>query len=133
LNSYLSIYIALYIFIIVFEYKNYNYSYLFCKYYRRDATNKKYKPGRYINHKIEIANGRNLDPISMEVDSIPRIMFIAAIDIPKGTELFFDYNERRKVAVGHNPWLGRDIIPAAAADSAANFNAGGGKIYYIFT
>lgn len=65
----------------------------------------------------------------MEVDSIPRIMFIAAIDILKGTELFFDYKDRRKVAVQNNPWLGRDIIPAAAAaDSAANVSGGGGKI-----
>ena len=68
----------------------------------------------------------------MEVDSIPRIMLIAAIDIPNGKELFFDYNDRRAVVVKHNPWLGQDIIPAAAAaDSAANFDAaaGGGKIY----
>ena len=52
-------------------------------------------------------------------------MLIAEVDIPKGRELFFDYNDRRRCVVIGCPWMANDnYIPPATADITL-----AGKIY----
>jgi hypothetical protein len=48
-------------------------------------------------------------------------MLIAEVDIPKGRELFFDYNDRRRCVVIGLPWMADDnyIPPDATADTLA--------------
>ena len=74
---------------------------------RKDGTNERYNPGRCINHKCKMGN-RNLLPKVHEVDSMPRIIFFAEIDIQKGSELFYDYSDHRKSVVEQNPWMTND-------------------------
>jgi hypothetical protein len=66
--------------------------------------------------------GKNLLPIAIEVDSIPRVVFTSEVDIPKGTELFYDYNDRRKMVVAAYPWMINDnYIPPTDVSAASNF------------
>ena len=59
---------------------------------------------RYINHSRQQAN---LRPVLMrsDEDGRPIIAFKATRDIDAGEELLFDYGDRRRCAVRHNPWL----------------------------
>ena len=47
----------------------------------------------------------NLSPKVVVADSCPHLVFVAARDIVSGEELLYDYGERRKDLVHHNPWL----------------------------
>ena len=44
----------------------------------------------------------------MAVDSIPRIMLVAQVEIPQGSEVFYDYNDRRINVVRVCPWMTND-------------------------
>jgi histone-lysine N-methyltransferase SETD8 len=72
------------------------------KYWCLDATEETGRKARLINHsrlnpnvkpKVVIYNGR------------PRLIFIATCDIPKDTELLYDYGERRKDIIERCEWL----------------------------
>ena len=67
-----------------------------------DATEETGRKARLINHsklhpnvkpKVVIHNGR------------PHILFIATCNIPKDTELLYDYGERRRDIIERCPWL----------------------------
>ena len=47
---------------------------------------------------------RKQSPKVVVADSCPHLVFVAARDIVSGEELY-DYGERRKDLVHHNPWL----------------------------
>eukprot|EP00123_Amoebidium_parasiticum_P013977 comp22257_c0_seq1/m.32889 comp22257_c0_seq1/g.32889 ORF comp22257_c0_seq1/g.32889 comp22257_c0_seq1/m.32889 type:complete len:402 (-) comp22257_c0_seq1:751-1956(-) len=58
--------------------------------------------GRLINHGKSQAN---LVSRVVEVDGLPRLSFFARDTIVPGTELLYDYGDRRKDAVKVYPWL----------------------------
>lgn len=57
--------------------------------------------GRLINHS---RNG-NLITRTIPVDKVPRLAFIAKVNIKKGEELLYDYGDRSKESLEHHPWL----------------------------
>jgi [histone H4]-lysine20 N-methyltransferase SETD8 len=67
-----------------------------------DATTESGKLGRLINHSRSAAN---LTPRYEFVDGVSRVLLVARQDISKGTELFYDYGDRRKKVVRENTWL----------------------------
>jgi histone-lysine N-methyltransferase SETD8 len=72
------------------------------KYWCLDATEETTRKGRLINHsKLH----PNVKPKVVLFHGSPRIVFIALSDIQKGTELLFDYGERRREVIQRNPWL----------------------------
>ena len=67
-----------------------------------DATVEDASYGRLINHSQTDFNVRMKIVV---VESKPRVVFIALHDIPVGTEIMYDYGERRKDVMRANPWL----------------------------
>ena len=67
-----------------------------------DATNKQGRLGRLVNHSKTKAN---VVTKVLEVDGQPRLCLIASKDIKKGSNLQYDYGDRRKVAIKQFPWL----------------------------
>ena len=67
-----------------------------------DATEENDTKGRLINHSRKEAN---LKMRVVVVDGEPRIVFIALRRIANGTELLYDYGDRRKDIVKENSWL----------------------------
>ena len=58
--------------------------------------------GRLINHSSKLSN---LKPEVVLIDERPRIIFMAAKTIAAGTELLYDYGDRRRIIVEQYPWL----------------------------
>ena len=75
-------------------------SYLLFFQYRKkmaiDATAKDGSFGRLINHSTKEAN---LVMKVIAVAGTPRVVFLASKEIPIGSELLYDYGERRKAIV----------------------------------
>ncbi|KAA0150702.1 hypothetical protein FNF27_03113 [Cafeteria roenbergensis] len=69
-----------------------------------DATAERpeYGLARYINHSARRANLRLWCVV---VGGVPRISMLAKHDIREGDELLFDYGDREKSVLKHNPWL----------------------------
>lgn len=66
-----------------------------------DATAETERLGRLINHD---RNG-NLLPRIVPIEKQPHLVLMAKDDIPEGVELTYDYGDRSKEAIEHNPWL----------------------------
>ena len=66
------------------------------------ASEEKAWKGRLINHSIQMANLRKHVE---EVDGAPRVVFIAAVEIAEGNELFYDYGDRSKRSLEAFPFL----------------------------
>ena len=66
-----------------------------------DATNNSHI-SRYINHSRKRPN---LVPRLKVVQGVPRIIFKAKMDLEPGTELLFDYGDKRRDVVDANTWL----------------------------
>ena len=78
-----------------FEYKS--------KSYCIDATQETERLGRLLNHsKLE----GNCQTKLFEINGLPHLILVASRDIKCDEELCFDYGERKKTALEHNPWLG---------------------------
>lgn len=83
----------------------------FCLFFKSKLTRKKYcidatnssGPGRKINHSRWHCNVKPDD--FEEVKGYPRVFFVARKDIECGDELLFDYGDRDKAVLHHNPWL----------------------------
>ena len=67
-----------------------------------DATEENDRLGRLINHSKKKAN---LIAKVFDFDPSPRVIFISACDIPRGSELLYDYGDRRKDILADHPWL----------------------------
>ncbi|XP_043462781.1 uncharacterized protein LOC122498865 isoform X2 [Leptopilina heterotoma] len=67
-----------------------------------DATAESNYLGRLINHSRK--NPLLLSKV-VEVESLPRLVFVAKSFIPVGVELTYDYGETRKHILDVNPWL----------------------------
>ena len=68
-----------------------------------DAQSEKNKTmGRLINHSKK---RNNLNPIVFEHNGVPKVIMIANKDIPKNSELLYDYGENRKDIIDNNCWL----------------------------
>ena len=74
----------------------------FDKTYCIDASVETCRFGRLINHS---RLNPNLKPKIVTVSAYPRLIFIAKHDIVPGTELLYDYAEKRKEVIAANPWL----------------------------
>ncbi|KAI8511796.1 N-lysine methyltransferase kmt5a [Branchiostoma belcheri] len=77
-----------------FKYKNNTY----CV----DATAESGRLGRLINHS---AKHKNLIARTISAGGLPRIILVAARDIPPGKELQYDYGDRSKESLASHPWL----------------------------
>ena len=68
-----------------------------------DATAERrlYGVGRLLSH----SRAPNLCARACLVDGVPRLLFCARFDVPYGSELTFDYGERREAVVKSFPWL----------------------------
>lgn len=66
-----------------------------------DATEETGKLGRLINHS---RNG-NLVTRVVDVESTPHLIFMSKEDISVGTEVTYDYGDRNRETICHNPWL----------------------------
>lgn len=74
-----------------------------------DATDPKYGIGRFINHGSH-ANGNqpsdaNSEAVVVPVDHIPRVVIRATREIPAGTEILYQYKEKRKDILKDFPFL----------------------------
>lgn len=78
--------------------KNNNY---YSQFISIDATAESGKCGRLLNHS---RNG-NLVTKIITYDKRPRLILIAKDDIEAGTELTYDYGDRRREALLNHPWL----------------------------
>ena len=67
-----------------------------------DATNESESLGRLINHS---RMHPNLTTRLKVVCGKPRLVFFAKKDIAEGTELLYDYGDRRKIVQKFHPWL----------------------------
>jgi len=67
-----------------------------------DATEESGRYGRLLNHSR--VNPNCMTKVVMLGDS-PRLILVAKSDIAAGTELVFDYGDRRKESVKAHPWL----------------------------
>lgn len=72
------------------------------KSYCIDATEETDRLGRLINHSKK---NSLLYPKILQIQSAPRLIFFAKCDIPKGTEITYDYGDRRKSILAVYPWL----------------------------
>lgn len=77
-----------------------------CFFLRIDATVETGRLGRLINH---VWLDGNIIPRKFMLDGIPRIIFIAVKDIPKGTTLLYDYGETSH-AVKQWPWMRMSML-----------------------
>ena len=88
--------------------KNQSGSFLFFFWYKSnefciDATSESSKMGRFINHSKKNAN---VAPKVWEVKpGEPRLVLLASKRIEAGSELVYNYNERRGQVVGELEWL----------------------------
>jgi histone-lysine N-methyltransferase SETD8 len=67
-----------------------------------DAQEESGKLGRLFNH---TKKNPNCIAKLIEVENSPRIILFALKDISKGSELLFDYGDRRKASILAHPWL----------------------------
>ena len=65
-----------------------------------ESSNTRY--GRLVNHSVMRPN---IKPKLVVVNSVPRIVFVAIIDIEKNTELVYDYGDRNVEALASNSWM----------------------------
>ena len=72
------------------------------KQYCIDATSESSRYGRLINHSKLTPNCKT--KVVMLGDT-PRLILVAKTDIVAGTELLYDYGDRRKESLKANPWL----------------------------
>lgn len=72
------------------------------KSYVLDATREDGTLGRLLNHSRKQPNVR---PKPVLIDGEPAIIFVAMFDLEVGTELRYDYGERKKEVIEKNPWL----------------------------
>jgi SET domain len=73
-----------------------------------DATDESDKLGRLVNHAR--GDDANLYPQIVVIDKVPHIALIASDKILPGSQLMYDYGDRRKAAVEANPWLRRQPV-----------------------
>jgi hypothetical protein len=66
------------------------------------AERPEYGLARYINHSSKKPNLRLLCAV---VGGVPRVAMLAKEEIFEGQELKFDYGDREKATLEHNPWL----------------------------
>ncbi|KAE8739050.1 hypothetical protein FOCC_FOCC015455, partial [Frankliniella occidentalis] len=71
-----------------------------------DATRDDGSLGRLINHAIP----GNADPKLKVINGTPKIMFFAKCEISIGTQIMYDYGERRKEMLQNYPWLQRPNV-----------------------
>ena len=67
-----------------------------------DATVESGRYGRLLNHSRKYPNC--ITKVVMFEDT-PRLILVARQDLPKGTELVYDYGDRRKESLIAHPWL----------------------------
>ena len=67
-----------------------------------DATEETEYMGRLINHSRK---NPNLLTKVVEVDHLPHLTLIAKRDLIDGEELLYDYGDKSKKSLKHNPWL----------------------------
>jgi [histone H4]-lysine20 N-methyltransferase SETD8 len=67
-----------------------------------DATIESGHLGRLINHS---KCASNLLPEIVEINGTPHIALIAKQDIEPGSELLYDYGDRRAAVIQTNPWI----------------------------
>lgn len=85
------------------EYGDYMFYFRFSeKNFCNDASAESNRLGRLINHSRE---NKNIVPRIVNINSIPHVCFFAAKDIQIGTELLYDYNDRRPEIIKIYPWL----------------------------
>lgn len=72
------------------------------EHYCIDATQETDKLGRFINHSREQTN---IDPKIIKINSQPRLYLQAKIHISDGTEILYDYRDRRKDILKSHAWL----------------------------
>ena len=72
------------------------------KAYCIDATSDDGSKGRLINHSRDNAN---LFMKIVVVHNLPKVIFVASENISVGSEIQYDYGERRKDILKKNPWL----------------------------
>lgn len=73
-----------------------------CKGWCIDATPESDKKGRLINHSRKHPNLKTLIHVH---EGVPRLFFYATCDIEQGTELLYDYGEKRPDVLRSHPWL----------------------------
>ena len=66
------------------------------------AERKEYGVGRLLSH---ARRAPNLEPRVALVDGVPRLSLHARSDIAFGTELSFDYGDRRESSIASFAWL----------------------------
>ncbi|XP_051159272.1 putative uncharacterized protein DDB_G0277255 [Leptopilina boulardi] len=66
-----------------------------------DATKETAFKARLINH----SKKPNLEPFKIIIDEVPTVFFKAKKDIDRGTELLWNYGDRRKAIIKKYPWL----------------------------
>lgn len=69
--------------------------------YSIDATEESQYLGRLINHSLKT----NVMPKIVEINEVPRLIFIATQQIDIGEELLYNYNDNRPDVLKANPWL----------------------------
>ena len=69
--------------------------------YSIDATVESENLGRLINH----SRRGNVQVTIFDVDSVPRLIFIAKCNIPVNTEILYDYGDRAKQSIKNYTWL----------------------------
>ena len=67
-----------------------------------DATEESPYMGRLVNHSHKHPN---MVAKSVEVDSLPHLVFLAKRDIEEKEEIVYDYGDRSKEAIANNSWL----------------------------
>ena len=70
--------------------------------YSIDATKEDGSFGRLINHS---RTNPNIKSQTIDVDSIPHLIFYAIKDIKPGEELSYDYGDRTATSLRSHPWL----------------------------
>jgi SET domain-containing protein len=74
--------------------------------FRLDGTDAKYNPGRCINHAGPTDSKNNLRAKAILLNGEkPTLVFVATNDILPGSELFYDYGDRRKCAIKNFEFL----------------------------
>merc|ERR1719187_1428218 len=72
------------------------------KQYCIDATSESGRLGRLVNHSCKAPN---MHTKVVMLGENPRLILVAKQDIPKGTELLYDYGDRDKESLKAHPWL----------------------------
>ena len=67
-----------------------------------DATKEDGSFGRLINHSVKKAN---IEMKVMTLTGKPQVVFVASTLIDPGSEILYDYGERRQEVIAANKWL----------------------------